>query len=184
MASDPQKVTWRYCRSFCATCGGFCKSDVCVGLPCLQSMRRAFNVILQWLRYGSSLRYIPYCRCSCSTLPLISVFFNLPSLPFLTLGTLTAVRHFISPFDSLANLFAPCIAWTIIFLVSALIVPFQVWRRKVSSSAFRWIDKEEATIVMCLLLAQICSAANGAGKWPHVPQNLVSLNCRLYYQPP
>jgi len=138
-------------------------------------MHRAFNVILQWLRYSSSLRYIPYCRCSSSTLPLISVFFNLQSLPFLTLGTLTAVRHFVSPFDSLANLFAPCIAWTIIFLVSALIVPFQGWRRKLSSSAFRWIDKEEATMVICLLLAQICSAANGAGKWPYVPQNMVSL---------
>jgi len=124
------------------------------------------------------LYYISCCRCSCSTVPLISVFtafFNLPALPLLILSTLTTVRHFISPFDSLANLLVPCIAWTIIFLISAVIVPCQVWRRKVGSSAFRWIDKKEGTIVISLFLAQICAAANGAGRWPYVCQNSISL---------
>jgi len=105
-----------------------------------------------------------------------TTFFDLPALPFLSLATLAAARHFISLFDSLANLFVPCIAWTVIFLVSAIIIPFQVWLRNVfSSSAFRWIDKEETTFVISLLLSQICSAANGSGKWSYVRQELISL---------
>ena len=36
------------------------------------------------------------------------------------LGVLTFLRDFLSPVDSLAKLLAPCIAWAIIFLASAI----------------------------------------------------------------
>src|SRR5271156_2876953 len=49
------------------------------------------------------------------------------------------------------------------------------WHRTFNSSAFRWIDKEEVTIVFSLFLSHICSAANRAGKWPYVCQDLISL---------
>jgi hypothetical protein len=146
------------------------KSDGCVGTPVFGQCAERSMSFSNGCGIVSSLKWV-HSRYSCSTLPLVSIFttfFNLPALPFLTLGALAAGRNFICPFDSLANLLAPCFAWTIIFLVSAVIIAFQVWRQKVTSSAFRWIDRQEATVVICLLLAQICSAANGAGMWPYV----------------
>src|SRR5204863_1762308 len=90
------------------------------------------------------------------------------------LGFLTFIRGFVSPVDSIAKLLTPCIAWAVIFLASAIVVPLQVWRRKAEGlelAEVRWFDRGETSIAMCLFLFHLCSAsanAIGGNLWSYV----------------
>ena len=107
-----------------------------------------------------------------ASLAAITRFVNFPLLALLALGILTLLRDLLSPVDSLAKLVAPCIAWGIIFLATATFIPFQVWRGNLgAASKSRWIGRTEANIIICLLLAHLCSAsAHGFSEslWPCV----------------
>jgi hypothetical protein len=93
-------------------------------------------------------------------------------MPLLVLGILTFFRDQLVPNDTLAALFAPCLAWTLVFIATAIFIPLQIWRQKLEkSSNFRLLERSDAKIAICFILAHICSASsNGAGvSWSYVP---------------
>ena len=130
-----------------------------------------------------------YCLSSIGNSSAISKwrFINFPVMSVFVLGVLTFLRDFLSPVDSLAKLLAPCIAWAIIFLASAIGVPLQIWRRKAEGlelTTARWIDRGEVNVALCLFLVHLCSAsANGFGGslWPYVCTLEALLIHRHYY---
>jgi hypothetical protein len=99
----------------------------------------------------------------------------LPPLLLLTLGVLTLFSDLITPPDAPAKFIAESTAWPIIFLATTILVPFQIWRKKLetlSFDKFQWIEANEANVAICFLLAHVCSAAaTGSGHhlWPNVP---------------
>jgi len=104
-----------------------------------------------------------------------------PLLLLVTLGVLTLLFDLVTPPDTPAMFIAESIAWAILFLATTILVPFQIWRRKLetlSFDIFQRIEKNEANVAICFLLAHVCSAAaTGSGHrlWPDVPTKLLQL---------
>lgn len=98
----------------------------------------------------------------------------LPPLLLFTLGVLTLLSDLVIPPDTSTKFIADSIAWSIIFLATTILVPFQIWRQKLETLSFdklQWIEKNEASVAIYFLLAHACSvAATGSGNhlWPNV----------------
>src|SRR5208282_3823006 len=87
---------------------------------------------------------------------------NLSLLLLFILCILTFLFDLYSPPDTLANLIAPSIAWSILFAATFIPVAVQIWGVKhagPSLEALRGIEQNTVHIPVCFLLVHLCSAA-------------------------
>ena len=99
---------------------------------------------------------------------------NVPPLLLACLFVLTGFLDVVSPVDTLAQLVVPCLTWPILLAVGAARIAFS---RGVKSEVEITGDRNEWKIAVCLLLANVSSAAINQEEgtlWPYVAPSSLS----------